>query len=107
MMYQEFKVAEKEYKLRLTTRGIIALEKRIGMNPLAIFGDGDTVPTITTMVSILHASLQTYEHGITLDDAYDIFDKWLAEGNVMTDFIKVIVDIYKASGLMKDPNGKN
>ena len=102
MLYVDFNAGGKDYRLRLTTRDIVSLEKRIGCNPLAIFGDGDTLPTITTMVGILHASLQTYEHGLTLDDAYKVFDAWLADGHTMTDFIQVIVDIFKASGLIKD-----
>ena len=102
MLYVDFNAGGKDYRLRLTTRDIVSLEKRIGCNPLAIFGDGDTLPTITTMVAILHASLQTYEHGLTLDDAYKVFDAWLADGHTMTDFIQVIVDIYKASGLIQD-----
>ena len=102
MLYVDFNAGGKDYRLRLTTRDIVSLEKRIGCNPLAIFGDGDTLPTITIMVFILHASLQTYEHGLTLDDAYKVFDAWLADGHTMTDFIQVIVDIFKASGLIKD-----
>ena len=74
MMYIDFTAGGKEYKLRLNTRAIVALEKQLGMNPLAIFGNGDTMPTITTLVAILHASLQQYQHNITLDAAYDIFD---------------------------------
>ena len=108
MLYVDFNAGGKDYRLRLTTRDIVSLEKRIGCNPLAIFGDGDTLPTITTMVAILHASLQTYEHGLTLDDAYKVFDAWLADGHTMTDFIQVIVDIFKASGLIKnDRSEKN
>ena len=102
MMYVDFKAGEKEYRLRLTTRATVALEKQLGCNPLMIFGDGDEVPTITAMVAILHASLQQLHHGITLNDAYDIFDDYLADGHVMTDFITVILDVYKASGIIKD-----
>jgi hypothetical protein len=66
-----------------------------------IFGNGDRVPTISEMVAILHASLQPLQHSITLDKAYDIFDKYLEDGNAVTDFIPVIVEIYKASGLIR------
>lgn len=110
MMYIEFSAGNKEYKLRLNTRNIISLEKQLGCNPLGIFGKGDTIPTITTMVLILHSSLQQYHHGISLDDAYDVFDNWLADGHAMTDFIPVILDIYRASGIIageKDTNEKN
>lgn len=108
MMYVDFTVGNKEYKLRLNTRTTIALEKQLGCNPLSIFGDGDTMPTITTMVQILYASLQPLQHGISLNDAYDIFDEYLSNGNTATDFLPVIIDIYKTSGLIKnDTSEKN
>ena len=100
MNYINFVAGNKEYKLRLSTRAIVALEKQLGCNPLSIFGDGDTLPTITTMVYVLHASLQQLNHGITLNDAYDIFDAYLADGHTMTDFLPVRIEIYKVSGLI-------
>lgn len=107
MMYYDFNVGGKEYKLRINTRNIMSLEKQLGCNPLTVFGNGDRVPTITEMVHILYASLQQYNHGITLNDTYDIFDAYLDDGNVMTDFIPVIVEIYKVSGLIKNEDGSD
>ena len=100
MNYIDFTAGNKEYKLRLNTRNTVLLEKQLECNPLSIFGTGDTIPTVTIMVAILHASLQQYNHGITLNDAYDIFDAWLADGHATTDFIPVILEIYKASGIV-------
>ena len=102
MLYKELTINGKEYKLRLNTRNVVMLEKQLGCNPLSIFGDGTTIPTITTMVYILHASLQQYHHGVNLDDAFNIFDEYLADGYNSTDFLAVIVDIYKVSGLIKN-----
>lgn len=101
MMYVDFNAGGKDYKLRLATRNIVALEKAIGCNPLSIFGNGNEIPSVTTMVNVLWFSLQKYHHGIQLTDAYTIFDDYL-EDNSMTDFIAVIVDIYKVSGLIKE-----
>ena len=101
MMYVDFTAGNKEYKLRLSTRSVVALEKQLGCNPVSMFGNGDIMPTITTMVSVLHASAQQFNHGITMNEAYDIFDAYLADGHTMTDFIPVIVQIYKVSGLFK------
>ena len=107
-MYVDFTANNRDYKLRLSTRAIVALEKQLGCNPLAIFGNGETIPTITTMVTILHASLQQYEHGITLDGAFGIFDNYIADGHSATEFINVILDIYKVSGLIpKEVEEKN
>ena len=49
MIYVDFSAGGKDYKLRLNTRNVIMLEKQIGCNPVAIFGDGETIPTITTI----------------------------------------------------------
>lgn len=108
MMYLDFEAGNKSYKLRLTTRGVVALEKQLGCNPLGIFGAGDRIPTITEMVNVLHASLTQYNHGITLNDAYGIFDDYLEDGHSATDFIQTIVEIYRVSGLIaKEEEEKN
>lgn len=101
MMYVDFTAGNKDYKLRLNVRNTVALEKQLGGNPLTIFGDGTSLPTITEMVNILYCSLQQLNHGISLNDAYDIFDEYLADGHSATDFIPVILEIYKVSGLIK------
>ena len=101
MLYFEFEAGNNVYKLRLNTRNIVSLEKHLGCNPVMVFGNGDRVPTVTEMVAILNYSLQAYNHGITMDKAYSIFDEYLADGHAMTEFIPVIVEIYKVSGLMK------
>lgn len=100
MNYVDFCAGGKEYKLRLTTRSIVQLEKQIGRNPLMIFGNGEEIPTITNMVNVLYFSLQSLQNGITLNDAYDIYDTYIADGYTTTDFIKVIIDIYRASGII-------
>ena len=101
MLYYDFEAGNKAYQLRLNTRNIVALEKQLGCNPVSIFGKGDTIPTISTMVTVLHAALQHFHHGITMDDAYNIFDEYLDAGHAMTDFIPEIIEIYKVSGIIK------
>lgn len=111
MMYVDFNAGEKEYKLKLSVGSIMALEKKIGTNPVAIFGldeNNPVIPTITTMVSVLWASLQDMQHGVTIADAQGIFGAWLDDGHIPTDFIKVITDVYKVSGIFKQSdNEKN
>jgi hypothetical protein len=101
MNYIDFEAGNKAYKLRLNTRNIVALEKTIGRNPVSIFFEGgeERIPTITEMVAILHASLQQFNHGITMADAFDIFDTYIMDNTTM-DFIKVIMEVYKVSGLI-------
>lgn len=102
MMYYDFTAGSKEYKLRLNTRSTVLLEKQLGCNPLGIFGTGDTIPTVTTMVAILHASLQQFHHSIDMNEAYNIFDAWLDDNHAVTDFVAVIIELYKVSGLIKN-----
>lgn len=107
MLYKEFKVGNETYKLRLTTSDIINLEQEINCNPLLIFGkQGDKIPTVSTMVSILFHSLQSLQHGINRTQANAIFDRWIEEEDkTVVEFVEVIVDIFKVSGLIK--NEKN
>lgn len=107
MMYFDFEAGNKAYKLRLTTRNIVALERQIGCNPLALFGSGDRIPTVTEMVAVLHQSLQGYNHGISMDDSYNIFEAYLDDGHTITDFIPVMVEVYKVSGIIKNDGGED
>jgi hypothetical protein len=100
MNYVDFTAGNKDYKLRLNIRNTVALEKQLGVNPLMIFGTGDVMPTITQMVQVLHASLQQYNHGISFADAETIFEEWLNDGNSVPDFLPIIIEIYKASGII-------
>lgn len=100
-MYVNFTAGNKDYKLRLNTRNIVSLEKVLGNNPLSIFDtNGEQLPSITAMVAVLHASLQQYHHGISLNDAYDIFDAYIDDGNTVDKFVYVILDIYRESGII-------
>ena len=98
-MYTELTIKDKVYKLKLTTKNIIGLEKTIKCNPLSIFGNGEEVPSVTTMVNILWFSLLHFHHGIGLNEATELFDDYLEE-HTMTDFLAVIIDIYKVSGII-------
>lgn len=101
MMYVDFEAGNKAYKLRLNTRNSVALEKVLGCNPLHIFdASGEQLPSVTAMVAVLHSSLQQYHHGISMNDTYDIFDAYLCDGHTVDEFVFVILDIYRESGLI-------
>lgn len=100
-MFYELEVGGKVYKLRLDIKSIIALEKKLGCNPLMIFGSGDTIPKTEDMITILFYALQSYNHGITFEDTYTIFENWLAEGHVVTDFVNELLGIFRVSGIIR------
>ena len=99
MMYHDFEAGGKEYKLRISTRNVVMLEKQLGCNPLMIFTEGE-MPTITAMLQVLHASLQDMHHGMTMDKVYGIWDEYIADGHTPADFLAVMVEVYKVSGLI-------
>ena len=111
MNHYIFTVNNKEYKLRLNTRNLVELEKTLGKNPLYVFVDKTTnepiAPTTEENVAILYYSLKALQPETTLDSAYELFDAWLDEGNIIGDFSNVIVEVYKNSGIFKKPEGKN
>ena len=99
MMYSEFNVGEKTYKLRLTTQNVVILERGFGCSLMQLFNE-DEVPKVDVMATILHAALQTYQHNITLKDAYNILDTWVDEGNDLNNFNFTIFEVFQISGLI-------
>ena len=101
-MYIDFEAGNKSYKLRLNTKNIVALEKALGDNPMSVlYGmENGTLPPVTKLVAVLHAALQQYQHNISVNDAYDIFDAYIEDGNSVDKFIYVVLDIYRESGLI-------
>lgn len=108
MMFYDFAAGGNEYKLRISTRNVVMLEKQLGCNPLMIFNENE-MPTTTAMLQVLHAALQEMHHGMTMEKVYTIFDEYLADGHTPADFLGVLVDIYKVSGLIAsgEVEGKN
>lgn len=114
MLYTTVTIKNKDYKARLTARAIVDLEKKLGTNPINVFtkmaASGDYIPDLETIILMFHASLQAMEHGITLDKTYELYDEMVEEGKTIVDFINILLDIFKVSGMIpdvEDNNGKN
>lgn len=103
MLYTELKIGDKELKLRLSTRDIVALEKALGGNPLdkLIAVSENKLPEISFIVTVIHQSLQKYQKGYTLDKTYDLIDEYVDEGGTLLDLIQIITEIFKVSGFFK------
>lgn len=106
-MYYNFTVGNDTYRLRLTTRDLVDLEAKLGMNAILIFGlskDHPRIPTTAELVTIVTQSFKSLNHGIKDEDVYDILDKWVDEGHLVTELTEVVVHIYEGSGLV--PKGE-
>lgn len=110
MLYTTFTVKDKEYKARLSAKTCVELEKKLGANPLNAFikvAQTNEVPQLDTLITILHASLQAYQHGMSMDDVYALYDDFVDEGNSLMELIPLILEIFKVSGFFKPEEEKN
>jgi len=107
MMYYTITIGKKELKLRLDARNCVDLERKMGKSPLSIFTQADkSLPKLEDLISVLHGSLQKYNKEFTLEKTYDLYDEYIEEGNIFTDFIPVIMEIFKVSGFFKEEDVK-
>lgn len=108
MLYTNIKIGENEYKCRLNTKGLIEVEKRLGKNPLGVFMKvtENELPLLSDLLVIFHQSLQPFNHGITFDNVYEIYDAYIDDGHTYVDFISLITQIMVDSGLIANDKKK-
>ena len=108
MNYKSLLVQGRELKLKIDTRNSIALEKRLGTNPLNVLmkAQNGEIPSFEALLYIFHAALQKYQHGISMEKVFEIYDAYVDEGHDMTEFMEVIMGVLSVSGYMKMDNVK-
>ena len=93
--YTTWKIGEVEHKLRLTTRQAVAVEEKLGVNLLKVFmprQDEDfPLPPLKVMLVVIHGALQKFEHGVTLDDVYDMHDDYVDAGGDQTSLLMDVI----------------
>lgn len=105
MLYTTLTVKDIDYKCRLNARACVDLEKKLGTNPLNLFmeiANTSKLPELNTLITILQASLAQYQHGMTIDKTYELYDNFVDEGHNMMDLIPVIMDVFKVSGFFPE-----
>ncbi len=105
MLYTIFTVKDQDYKLRLGAKEAVVLEKKLGSNPLNIMvgiAQNNQIPELSVLLDILHASLVHFQHNITINDVYDLFDEYCDEGHSIVDLVPVVIDVFKVSGFFKE-----
>ena len=104
MLYTTLKIGQEEYKLRATAAPLVELENKLGgRNPLQILMtvENGEFPSVGSLLLILHAALQKYHHGFKMEDVYNLYDKYVDEGNTYTDLIPVMIETFRVSGFFK------
>ena len=103
------KLKNETYQLRLTTKGCVNIEQRIGQNPLNIFiqASENKMPKIGDLMVILHECLNSTNHGIKIDDVYNIYDKYCEEGGDYMTLIELLVGVFEDAGFVPKEESKN
>lgn len=99
MNYYELQVGETTYKLKLTARELVKLEKSIGGSPINLFmkmNQEQSMPELDGMLLILHHAIVSYQKNV---DVYELFDNFVDEGGDLTKLIEILVEVMKVSGL--------
>lgn len=110
MKYTIFRVDDKEFKLRATASSIVALEKQLGgQNPLNVLMglESGQLPSITATLHILHAAMQKYHHGMTIQKVMELYDEYVESGKNYTDLIPVLMEVFEISGFFPKTKTEN
>lgn len=106
MLYKELVVNGETYKLRLDMQNYIALEKKLGTNPINAFMNMNNgqIPSLEVMTLIIFYSMQKYNHGTKLTDVYNLIDSAMEDEENPMDLegiMKLCMDVIQESGFIK------
>lgn len=102
MNFVPLTIGDKEYKLRLDIKNTQALEKIVGTNPVNVLmgvAEGK-MPSASFTVACLHASMQKFQTGMTMQKVNDLLDEAIDQGMALTDFMEPIMEVFQVSGLI-------
>ena len=101
-MFTIIEIRGKEYKLKLRTVDIVRLEKKLGHSLMDMFMgmQDDRIPQLGELLAIVHASMAAYNHGITENAFYDLYDAYVDEGHSMFDLIPIVLELMQNSGII-------
>ena len=97
--FEIWEVDGEQYKLKLKTSSIIALEEKFNTSLMNLLAMGESIPPLNVMLQVTHYAIKDYNHSIKLNDVYDLFDKYCEEGGSQLGFYQdVFMGIYQVSG---------
>ena len=88
--FHYWKVGDREYKLKLTTRTIEQVENKYRKNIQNLVTD-DGIPPLSVMLTVIQAAMITWEHSISYQKIQDLYDKWTEDGGSQTGFYAQIL----------------
>ena len=91
MPYVSWVVDGTEYRLKLTTTAIVKLENQYKANVLSIISPEEGLPPVGTLLTVIQASADKYEHGLNFSAIADIYDKYVENGGDMTTLMEDVI----------------
>lgn len=98
MPFHYWNVKGRQYKLKLNTAMIAALENKYKRNVINLVTEDD-IPPLSVMLTIIQAAMAPWEHGISYEKVRGIYESYVDEGGNQTDLLsKVVIPIMAVSG---------
>ena len=60
----------------------------------------DKIPQLGELLAVLHAAMSAYNHGITENAFYDLYDAYVHEGHNMFDLIPIVLELMQNGGII-------
>ena len=104
MNYYTFEIGERTFESRLTTKGIVDLEKKLGTNPLNVLMamEGGALPQIGVLLTIIQAATKENGKLIKIEGWYDLYDEFVSEGKSIAELLEIVMEVFSISGLLPD-----
>lgn len=101
-MFTIIEIRGKEYKLKLRTVDVVRLEKKLGHSLMDMFMgmQNDKIPQLGELLAVVHAAMGAYNHGITENAFYDLYDAYVDEGHNMFDLIPIVLELMQNGGII-------
>ena len=97
--YGIWKVGDTEIKLKLKSSNIVKLEDEFKTSLLNLLEVNNNLPSLSIMIKVVHEAATNFNHGLKLQDVYDLYDAYLDEGgSIMNFYSDVYMEIYRVSG---------
>lgn len=97
-------VGGSEYNLKITTANAVMLEEQIGTDLLNGLGK---LAEIGTLAKYFFAAARLNDSIKKIDDVYQLFDDYLAQGGSYDELQTLIIDVLVLSGILTEKSGES
>lgn len=97
-------VGGSEYNLKITTANAVELEEQIGTDLLNGLGK---LAEIGTLAKYFFAAARLNDNIKKIDDVYQLFDDYLAQGGSYDELQTLIIDVLVLSGILTEKSGES